>query len=264
MSFWNTEELSRRQALKKIVEPFDKGRVKHGGYELSLGAEAFLTSGKGAKQRLKPDEQLVIPPGQFGLLLTEETLTVPEDAIAFISIRFGIKQRGLINVSGFHVDPGFSGLLKFAVYNAGSQNIVLSRGQRVFIIWFSDLKDPTQDGYDGVHGNQNNITSEDVMQLQGEVASPAVLKKRVDALRREVRILQSLALGILIVVVGIWAKPCSESKQAASNIQGSSDSNVHDGTNRSPSPNLDTNNEAASNNQSGNANHSSQKRPRNQ
>ena len=71
--------------------------------------------------------QLVIPPGQFGLLITEEVVQVPMDAIAFISIKAGIKFRGLVNVSGFHADPGFSGKLKFAVYNAGSQRLVLDR-----------------------------------------------------------------------------------------------------------------------------------------
>lgn len=186
MSFWNSEKLIQRQRRRKLIEPFKESFVKHGAYELSLGSEVFLTSEPtGAKKTLNPDEQLVIPPGQFGLLLTGEEVAIPDDAIAFISIRFGIKQRGLINVSGFHVDPGFSGVLKFAVYNAGSQNIVLSQGERVFIIWFSDLSDATLDGYDGEHAKQRNITSEDVMQLHGEVASPAALKKQIDDLKSE-------------------------------------------------------------------------------
>src|SRR6267142_4566780 len=141
MSFWSTEKLlSKRSKLEKLVEPWDNTRVKHGAYELSLGPEAFITT-KGTKRRLDlvKDNQVVIPPGQFGLLLTEETVSIPQDAIGFISIRFSIKQRGLVNVSGFHVDPGFTGRLKFAVYNAASQNIVLSYKAPVFMIWFSDL-----------------------------------------------------------------------------------------------------------------------------
>ena len=48
-----------------------------------------------------------IPPGQFAFLLTEEVVSVPPDALAFISIRAKTKFRGLVNVSGFHVDPGY-------------------------------------------------------------------------------------------------------------------------------------------------------------
>lgn len=186
MSFWSSEKLRQRQRRDELIMPFDSRRIKHGAYELSLGPEVFVsTEPKGIKQNLQIGQQLPIPPGQFGLLLTEEIITVPPDAIGFISIRFGIKMRGLVNVSGFHVDPGFSGQLKFAVYNAGSQDIILARGERVFIIWFSALSEATRDVYNGEHDGQNEITSTDVMHLQGEVASPAALKKQLDEMRSE-------------------------------------------------------------------------------
>jgi dCTP deaminase len=186
MSFWNTDRLILRQSKEKLVEPFDRQFAKQGAYELSLGPEAFITSEPNAtKKTLAVGEQLSIPPGQFGLLLTEEVVTVPDDTIGFISVRFTIKRRGLVNVSGFHVDPGFSGRLKFAVYNAGSQPIVVSRGERIFMIWFSDLTASTSDPYRGGGTGQNAITSQDVMFIQGEVASPAALSKKIEDLKAE-------------------------------------------------------------------------------
>jgi dCTP deaminase len=183
MSFWTSEKLTWKQAREELITPFSEDRVKHGAYELSMGAEAFLTSEPtGAKQNLKENEQLVIPPGQFGLLLTGEFVAIPTNSIAFMSIKFSIKQRGLVNVSGFHVDPGFKGQLKFAVYNAGSGNIILTRGEPVFMIWFCDLSGTTQNVYDGKHAMQQGISSDDVMQIQGEVASPAALKKQIEEL----------------------------------------------------------------------------------
>jgi dCTP deaminase len=192
MSFWTSEKLIQKQTLEELaggeplIKPFFENRVKHGAYELSMGAEAFLTSEPtGAKQNLMDNEQVVIPPGQFGLLLTHESVAIPTNAIAFISIKFSFKQRGLINVSGFHVDPGFKGQLKFAVYNAGSGNIVLTRGEPVFMIWFSDMSAPTLNVYDGKHARQQGISSEDVMHIQGEVASPGELKKQIEELRTD-------------------------------------------------------------------------------
>lgn len=183
MAFWSSEKLRVVLSSSKVVEPFDDKAVKHGAYELSLGSEAFLTSDDDNKKEVLGEAgQLVIPPGQFGLLLTEERVTIPKNAIGFISIKAGIKFRGLVNVSGFHVDPGFAGRLKFSVYNAGSQKIVLQRKQRVFLLWLGDLDQPTADVYDGTHVNQNEISPDDVMRIQGEIASPGQLKQDIQEL----------------------------------------------------------------------------------
>ena len=153
MSFWTTEKLKREQTrtpLEPLIAPFDVKRVKQGAYELSLGPEAFVTSGpSGTKKKLRSREQMAIPAGQFALLLTEEVVRIPNNAIGFISVRFSLKRRGIVNVSGFHVDSGFVGRLKFAVYNAGSQKIVVARGEPIFMIWYSELSEPTADLYKG-------------------------------------------------------------------------------------------------------------------
>jgi len=207
MSFWATEKLLQKQALAEIVRPFNPDRVKHGAYELSLGNEASVTSDrKGKKLKLEDLEQLIIPPGQFGLLLTKEVVAIPSDVIGFISIRFSIKCRGLINVSGFHVDPGFKGCLKFAVYNAGSQNIVLTQGDPVFLIWFSDLSQPTTNIYDGEHAGQNGITSDDQNLMQGKLASPAALKKQIDWLKREMVMWRAIFIPLIIALLGLFIK----------------------------------------------------------
>ncbi len=251
MSFWNTDKLVLKQSQQKLIEPFDRKFAKQGAYELSLGPEAFITAEPNAtKKKLAEGDQLSIPPGQFGLLLTEEVVTIPDDVIAFISVRFTIKRRGLVNVSGFHVDPGFSGRLKFAVYNAGSQPIVVSRGERVFMIWFSDLSASTSDPYKGESSGQKEITSQDVMFIQGEVASPAALNRKIEDLKGEyerrlailddkiatwrgvtIGILTSLIVGTILLAVrlilqspGPIQAPPTESAQPRATVQ---ESNRH-------------------------------------
>lgn len=188
MAYWSSEKLKQRQQQQpNLVEPFEPNAVKHGAYELALGPEAFLTSyDDGRKRTLSDSEQVVIPPGQFGLLLTEEHVSIPTDAIGFISIKAGVKFRGLVNVSGFHVDPGFTGRLKFSVYNAGSRDIIVERRQRVFLLWFSDLDQATTDAYSGSHANQNEITPDDVMRIQGKIASPGQLKIEIQDLQNKI------------------------------------------------------------------------------
>ncbi|PDT50580.1 MULTISPECIES: deoxycytidine triphosphate deaminase [Sinorhizobium] len=149
--FWGNEELKRQ--LQHLIAPYDPKLLDRATYRLTIGAEIYVSpTGVGSDTKLKTKKLLAagehfqIPAGQFALLITEESVSVPQDALAFISIRAGYKFQGLVNVSGFHVDPGFSGRLIFSVFNAGPGSVHLSRGEDCFHIWFADLRDHTQMG----------------------------------------------------------------------------------------------------------------------
>jgi len=216
MSFWGSDTIRKRQSSDYIISPFDDKQLKHGQYLLSVGSESYISTDE-VKKEIKLGGQISIEPGQFAIILTEETLNVPKDAIGFISIRAGIKFRGLVNVSGFNVDPGFSGKLKFAVYNAGPNPVILSRGQAVFPIWFAGLDDVTSEEYDGVHKDQRHITAEDVNNLRGQIASPNALKREIDELKQTIdknydklshrlTIWTGIAVAAFMLFVGIWVK----------------------------------------------------------
>jgi dCTP deaminase len=219
MAFWTTEKLFEVLATKEFISDFNPKRIKVGAYELSMGSEYFVTADENGirqtkKKRLSPDEQFVIPPGQFALLITEEVINLPGNVIGFISIKASVKFRGLINISGFHVDPGFSGRLKFSVQNAGSRPAVFAQGQALFPIWFSELDRTTKYPYNGEHNNQQEITPKDVEQISGEIASPGQLlhdivglrtqaDQRYEELRHQISRLESR----LTFVLGIVAIP---------------------------------------------------------
>ncbi len=188
MSFLGSEKLKIFIKRHNVISTFDERRIKAGAYELALGGEVFRTDSKDKKKEFffKDNDQVVINPGQFALLLSSERLNIPQDKIGFISIKAGIKLRGLVNVSGFHVDPGFKGKLLFSVYNAGSGPISLLVGEPCFLIWFSDLQlEPGEtDSYAAEnhgHNGQETIKSTYIDHLlQSEVASPNALKQKID------------------------------------------------------------------------------------
>ena len=131
------------------VRPFYKERIDGASYHLAIGKEIYVsptteTTDPSVKSitTLKEGEAFTIPPGQFAFVLTREIVAVGLNEIAFISIRAKTKYRGLVNVSGFHVDPGFEGQLTFAVFNAGPATVHLREGQQIFLIWYADLSDP--------------------------------------------------------------------------------------------------------------------------
>ena len=182
---------------------------------MSLGSQVFQTDSKPRSVKsLTESEEIYIEPGQFALLLTEETVKIPENKLAFISIKAGIKFKGLVNVSGFHVDPGFEGKLLFSVYNAGPSTIPLRRGEKCFPIWFAELANNESQKYTGSHGGQINIPIEPITALsQGELASPNSLSKRIDDVKHLKTKIEWVVLAILTLAIGLSVKFWSDSSK---------------------------------------------------
>ena len=226
MAFWSTETLEDRLEARELIEPYRSGRIKHGAYELSMGNEFFKTTDE-TKVTLDEKQQQKIPAGQIALLLTEEVIRVPDDTIALISMKASIKMSGLINISGFHVDPGFEGRLKFSVYNAGTTGLPVTRGTPMFLIWFVSLDRTTSDTYEGGRIGVDAITDEDVARLPGEISSPAELRHELDELKSTFERLRNAgiavlstvltaALGaVLAVVVPMFFDGCSSEKNSS-------------------------------------------------
>ncbi|MBD2626877.1 dCTP deaminase domain-containing protein [Trichormus variabilis] len=210
MSFWSSQTL--RSRLPTLIEPFNADQIESASYELCLGEEVYISSlpDTPVKERkkfiLSEKETVCIPPGQFAFLITSEIIKVPKNSLAFISIKFKFKSHGLINVSGFHVDPGYDGKLIFAVYNAGSLNFNVARGERIFAIWYADL-----DQEDENSRNKNGYDSipTDLMNSPDLVSSLPYLKTRLDDLEKKVEkysIQQAIFFGIAISVLLVFVK----------------------------------------------------------
>ena len=149
MSFWSGDTLETR--LPGLIEGFSRDQIDCAAYTLRVGSEVFISpstaveAARKTKLLLKKDEGFAIPPGQFALVLTEESVEVPKSAVAFISMKARIKFKGLVNVSGFHVDPGYHGKLLFAIYNANASPVHLARGDDAFLIWYASLDVESED-----------------------------------------------------------------------------------------------------------------------
>jgi len=221
--FWSGETLIER--LPQLIEPFSPDRVDCAAYTLAVGPEIYVSPSDQTAdpetitvRMLAEGEAFTIPPGQFAFLLTEEIVSIPSDALALISIRAKTKFRGLVNVSGFHVDPGYRGQLTFAVFNSGPVPIHLKRGQSIFLIWYASLDCSTAYKKNGaVH---RGIDTDLISSVAGELLSFAGLAKRIkgvdEALDKRIhavekeqtyyRVIAAVTLAIAIAVVSGWVK----------------------------------------------------------
>jgi dCTP deaminase len=179
VGFWSGETLLARGPT--LIEPFNETQIDCNSYVLRMGNQYYRTADQDKdsgefqqKTFLGEKEALTIPPGQFAFLLCKEIVKVPNDTMAFISMRTSIKFQGLINVSGFHVDPGYQGQLVYAVYNASPSSIPLCEGDGVFKIWFCSMDRASESKFikspdEGIYSISNEMVrgmSREILSLQ--------------------------------------------------------------------------------------------------
>jgi dCTP deaminase len=87
--FWGGSRLEKE--LPALISDYCDKRIDHASYRLRVGPEVYVSpTGEPDDPRNKPKTRLgekqgfTVPAGQFGFILTEETVKVPPKAIAFI------------------------------------------------------------------------------------------------------------------------------------------------------------------------------------
>lgn len=231
MAFLGPTELKKILSKRLIITDgdgnnvYNENRVEEAAYALSLGTEGYRTDNKDRKIEILDEKSrtIEINPGQFTLLMTDEYVCIPKDKLAFISIKAKQKLKGLINVSGFHVDPGFEGKLLFSVYNAGPSTITLETKKPYFLIWFTELASSAdkKDLYNDIknhHQGQKNIPLEYVDVLkQGDLTSPKALydklienknelEKKIDDKNRKVLNNEYILKAIVGILIAIFIR----------------------------------------------------------
>lgn len=183
MAFWSSQKLNSN--LTRLTDHPDPAMIDCNALTLRIGPEYYVTPGlehpspeTHTKQLLDIGHGMTIPPGQFAFLLTEEKITIPPEVMGFISVKATYKLKGLVNVSGFHVDPGWSGRLIFTVFNAGPSTIHLERRLPVFLLWIADLDAPSEKRK-AIPGHEG-IPPAIIGNITGVVDSIYALEKRVE------------------------------------------------------------------------------------
>jgi dCTP deaminase len=204
MSVWSDKTL--RERIDSVIDPVTEDQIDISGYRLRVGSQVYVTGGKNGRRSepysLENKTNIDIQPGQFALIQTYETVTVPKDTFGLISMRANTKFGGLLNVSGFHVDPGYSGKLIFSVFNAGPKAISLSIDDPIFMIWFLNLDQENEKSYKG-DKSSGQINSKLINKLNITVNSLPELAEKVENLSRWQKGLRYSAIPIIAILATV-------------------------------------------------------------
>lgn len=171
--------------------------IQQSSYDLRLGEEYYI-SGRKAPEKLSERKPYVsLAPGQFAILTCHERLRLPPNALGLITLRNRFKMQGLVNVSGFHVDPMFKGRLVFAVQNVGPNDIRLKWMDPAFTIFFAEV----EDGNPKERRARLGIELEDIQRLGGNSITLSKLKKDIDTIRTILFIYAPFAVALFIALI---------------------------------------------------------------
>ena len=177
---------------------FNKEYVREACYDLCVGDEVFLSEGRIPKRLGTEAPYILLPPGQFALIKTFEKIRIPEKLIGLISIRSRFKFQGLVNISGFHVDPTFEGHLIFSVQNVGPNDISLEYKHPTFMLMLARLESAATTERKPTFAK---IPLEYMAQLGGPSFTLATLKRDFDHMSLSLKIYGGLAIAIIGALV---------------------------------------------------------------
>ena len=130
------EERIREGTL--VLEPFDPTSLNGAGYDLRVGLD------------------INIPAGKPQLVATLERVELPDDLAGTLHIRSSLARTGIL-ASLALVDPGFRGQLTVSLFNAGSENFRMSRGDRFVQLSLHLLSKKTLRPYRGKYQDSQGI-----------------------------------------------------------------------------------------------------------
>ncbi len=195
------------------IEPFDPASVQPASYDLHVGPEGYTSSQKDSIVSLERSHLLVLAPGDFGMVVTNERLKLDTWHVGRFGLRSSLARKGLIAAVGPQIDPGFDGRLIVGLVNLSPHPIPLSYLDDFLTVEFHILQHEAEP-YAGPYQRRDRITANDLQHFIGGqgmvysevVSSLATLNRTVGALQGSVKILLwvvGVAMAMLSIAVTI-------------------------------------------------------------
>lgn len=207
ISLWNYQNQGGALSQKLIKNMLDCGvllreadskMIKGASYDLRLGDEYYYD---GEIRKLSDANPfLTIEPYDYVIVSCQETAWMPRDIIAKFGLTVGLFCQGIILSNGPQIDPGFRGKLFCLLFNTSNRAVHLKRGKHYATIEFNKLIGYAEP-YEGQYQDKKSII--DYIPENALHGAINELKKEVEKLKAESRIMQNIYLGVVALMFAI-------------------------------------------------------------
>lgn len=123
----------------------------------------------GEEIQIKENESFFLHPGELALASTLESVSVPDDLVAWLDGRSSLARLGLmVHVTAHRIDPGWHGQIVLEIFNSGKLPLALKPGMDICAINFETLSSPSEKPYnkraDAKYKDQKGPTSSRIIQ----------------------------------------------------------------------------------------------------
>jgi deoxycytidine triphosphate deaminase len=108
---------------------------------------------------------LIIPAGDFALVITKEYLKLAPSIVGHIGLRSKYTRRGMVLLAGPQIDPGFEGNLHVALCNLSPSEISLSYDDSFCTVEFHKIP-AVKRPYKGKYQGQISITADEIRDIR--------------------------------------------------------------------------------------------------
>jgi deoxycytidine triphosphate deaminase len=189
-----------------LISPFDESNLRGSSYDLTVGEEYYIgqdgASSALSTERLKPKQSFTIPPHAVCFILTTETIELPKDVTARVSLRMTHIYAGMVLTSQPPFDPGYKGRVIVMLHNLSSEPFHLKCGERLATIEFACLSKECEDAK--VHRSVKSLEEQLPKPL---VSSLSEIASRSAAAYNKVLWLSGQMLVFVALVVAVLAVP---------------------------------------------------------
>ncbi len=181
-----------------LLRETDPKMINGASYDLRLGDEYYYD---GKIQKMSDKKPfLTIEPYDYAIVSCKETAWIPRDIIAKFGLTVGLFCQGVILSNGPQIDPGFRGTLFCLLFNTSNRAVHLKRGKHYATIEFNKMIGYAEPYKGKYQGKERIIEYIPENALHGAINE---LKKEVEHLKTESRIMQNIYLGVVALMFAI-------------------------------------------------------------
>jgi dCTP deaminase len=151
------QEIRKLIQSKGLVEGADLDRcLGPASYEIRIGTAMSLADKQ--EYEIADGVEFAMKPQSHLLIGSVETVKMPEDLCADLSLKSKFGRGGFLPWSQGFVDPGYQGKLTISLINMSPHPVILTGGQPICHMIFRLLRSATQKPYSGEYNGSQGAT----------------------------------------------------------------------------------------------------------
>ncbi len=138
----NSVDIYKYIKLIGLIDPFYEEALKASSYEMHLASEihSWMDNGQKRVDKLKKDDNFIIPKNSIIFVTTEESFYLPYYIAARFNLIIKHVHQGMLLGTGPLVNPGYSGRLMIPIHNLTCNAYTLKIGAPIISVEFTKRK----------------------------------------------------------------------------------------------------------------------------